>query len=115
MVQLNINYTSQYFNENPKYVYISTIPSLVLFIIIIIFIFLIYIYKKNSFVYVRTALFPFLFITSILSLAYNISIFNLQDINENNKKISKINLIILSIILLTALLYLILSHTFGCF
>ena len=114
MVQQNISPASKYFNDNPIYVYISAIPSIVLFIIIIILIFLIYMYKKKNYVYGRTAVFSFLFITSILSFAFNTSIFGLKDINKDNKNISKIYLIVLSIILITSILYLILSHTFGC-
>ena len=114
-----------FFNRNPLYVSLLIIPLLVLFIITIIFIFLTNIYRKNSFVYVRTILFSFLLITNVLTILFyatimyfkqtNIKNNQVSNISEKNKYISKIYLIISSIIFSIYILYLLLSHTFGCF
>ncbi len=114
MSEDSLKNTANYFNEKPISIYMSIFPSLIFFLVFIIFTALIYVYRKNSLVYVRTIVLPLLFIASLLSLAFNIAIFNLKYINNHNKNISKINLIILSIVTLGSLLYLILSHTFGC-
>ncbi len=114
-----------FFNRNPLYIYLLIIPSLVLFIITIIFIFLTNIYKKNSLVYIKTILFSFLLITSFLTIVFYTAIIYFKQTNkkyntvsyisEKNKYISKIYLITSSIIFSISVLYLLLSHTFGCF
>ncbi len=111
----NKNEENYYFNRKPLSVYLFILPPLILFIITIIFIFLINIYRKNSFVYVRTILLSLVFITSMLSLTFYTGIIYNKKINKNNKYIAKINVIISSIILGSSILYLLLSHTFGCF
>ncbi len=111
----NKNEETYYFNRKPLSIYLFILLPLILFIVTIIFIFLINIYRKNSFVYVRTVLLTLVFIASMFSLLFYSAIIYNKKINKNNKYIAKINAIISFIILISFILYLLLSHTFGCF
>ncbi len=104
----------EYSYKNKIILYTSPLVSYISFVIIIIFSFLIYTNRRNSFVLTRSIAFAVLFLSVIISLGFNLVVYYNKDTNIIDKTIPKINIIILSILLTGNLLYLILSHTFGC-
>ncbi len=95
--------------------------SYIIFVIIFILSILIKIRNKNAYVITRTVLFCLFFISSLSGLILNYGLY--LSINKfNNKNTStviknnvfKYNSIVLTIITSITILYLILSHAFGC-
>ena len=107
--------SATYLNNNSKLIKFSFLPTVIIFIIILICSGLIRVYRNKIVIYSRIVGLFLFFIVCILSLMFNIAVINMPGVNDTNKSITKINLIVLSILFIVTLLYLLLSHTFGCF